>query len=196
MLAGLADAAGLFELLARRPARLAGGSTRRLFLLVCLIASTVTIVLSLNTTAVLLTPVAVALALAVDVDARPFAFATVWLANAASFLLPVSNLLAAERPGFLGELSYAGRMLPPELVAIAVVVCILLLRFRTPLRHRQPLTRTVRRRGPAAGGRGRRLLPRCRPPRRCSASHRGKPPSPQPRLSQRSSPSVDATPCG
>lgn len=139
VLAELADAAGLFELLARRTARLAGGSTRRLFLLVCLMASTVTIVLSLDTTAVLLTPIVLALAFAVEADVRPFAFATVWLANAASLLLPVSNLtnlLAADRLGSLGELGFAGRMLLPEVVAIAIVVGVLLVRFRTALRHR------------------------------------------------------------
>jgi arsenical pump membrane protein len=139
VLAELSDTAGLFELVARRTARLSGGSTRRLFLLVCLLASVVTILLSLDTTAVLLTPVVLALAAAVDADVRPFAFATVWLANAASLLLPVSNLtnlLAANRLGVIGELEFARRMLLPELVAISVVVLVLLLRFRKSLRHR------------------------------------------------------------
>ncbi|HEY5336277.1 MAG TPA: SLC13 family permease [Mycobacteriales bacterium] len=139
VLAELSDAAGLFELLARRTARLSGGSTRRLFLLVCLLASVVTILLSLDTTAVLLTPVVLALAAAVDTDVRPFAFAAVWLANAASLLLPVSNLtnlLAATRLGSLGEVEFARRMLLPEVVAIAVVTLVLMLRFRTSLRRR------------------------------------------------------------
>ncbi|HEX7355521.1 MAG TPA: SLC13 family permease [Mycobacteriales bacterium] len=137
VLAELSDAAGLFEVLARRTARLSGGSTRRLFLLVCLLASFVTVALSLDTTAVLLTPVVLALAAAVRVDARPFAYAAVWLANAASLLLPVSNLtnlLAATRLGGLGELGFARRMLLPELVAVVVVVGVLLLRFRSSLR--------------------------------------------------------------
>lgn len=138
VLAGLSDQAGLFELLARRTAHLSGGSTIRLFLLVCGLAALVTIVLSLDTTAVLLTPVVLALAAAVQTDARPFAYAVVWLANAASLLLPVSNLtnlLAANRIGDLGELGFARRMLLPEVVAIGVVVLVLLLRFRKVLRH-------------------------------------------------------------
>jgi arsenical pump membrane protein len=139
VLAGLSDAAGLFELLARRTARLSGGSTRRLFLLVCGLATVVTIGLSLDTTAVLLTPVVLALAAAVEVDALPFAYATVLLANAASLLLPVSNLtnlLATDRIGSLGVLGFARRMLLPELVAILVVVVVL------SVRHRKSLSRS------------------------------------------------------
>lgn len=139
VVAELADTAGLFDLLASRTARLSGGSTRRLFLLVCVLASVVTVLLSLDTTAVLLTPVVLALAAGVQVDARPFAYAAVWLANAASLLLPVSNLtnlLAANRLGGLGELGFARRMLLPEVVAIAIVVAVLLLRYRKPLRAR------------------------------------------------------------
>ncbi len=139
VLAGLADAAGLFELLARRTAQLSGGSTRRLFLLVCALATVVTIGLSLDTTAVLLTPVVLALAAAVEIDPLPFAYATVWLAGAASLLLPVSNLtnlLAVDRLGSLGVLGFARRMALPELVAVAITVAVLLVMFRKPLRSR------------------------------------------------------------
>jgi Na+/H+ antiporter NhaD/arsenite permease-like protein len=112
VLAGLSDTAGLFELLSRRTARLSGGSTTRLFLLVCALATLVTVGLSLDTTAVLLTPVVLALAAAVDVDPLPFAYATVLLANSASLLLPVSNLtnlLATNRLGSLGAGGFARR---------------------------------------------------------------------------------------
>ncbi len=143
VLAGLSDAAGLFELLSRRTARLSGGSTTRLFLLVCALATVVTVGLSLDTTAVLLTPVVLALAAAVDVDPLPFAYATVLLANTASLLLPVSNLtnlLATDRIGSLGAGGFARRMLLPELVAVVIVVGFLLLRHRKSLRrrHSQP----------------------------------------------------------
>lgn len=142
--AGLSDEAGLFELLAHRTARLSHGSTRRLLLLVCALATVVTVTLSLDTTAVLLTPVVLALAAAVDVDARPFAYAVVWLANGASLLLPVSNLtnlLAADRLGPLGVLGFTRRMVLPELVAVAIVVALLLVIFRESLRvrHSHPI---------------------------------------------------------
>jgi arsenical pump membrane protein len=147
VLAGLSDDSGLFELLARRTATLSGGSTRRLFLLVCALATIVTVGLSLDTTAVLLTPVVLALAAAVGVDALPFAYATVWLANAGSLLLPVSNLtnlLAVNRTDSLGVLGFAHRMVLPEIVAVLVVVVVLLIRHRRVLSvsHALPLPYT------------------------------------------------------
>ena len=66
--------------------------------------------LSIDTTAVLLAPIGLALAAELGLSALPFAFASVWLANAASLLLPVSNLtnLLAQDPragaaGFVRE---------------------------------------------------------------------------------------------
>jgi hypothetical protein len=57
-------------------------------------ASATTMFLNLDTTAVLLTPVMLALAARVELPAAPLAMTTVWLANTASLLLPVSNLRA------------------------------------------------------------------------------------------------------
>jgi arsenical pump membrane protein len=139
LLAHLADEAGLFEVIARQAVRLSGGSIRRLLLAVCALATVTTITLSLDTTAVLLTPVVLALAQAVDVPPPPFAYATVWLANGASLLLPISNLtnlLAARRLGSLGSAGFAARMLLPEIVAVAVIVAALFWLFRADLRGR------------------------------------------------------------
>jgi len=143
VLAELADIAGLFELAARRVIPLARGSTRLLLLLVCALATGTTVLLSLDTTAVLITPVVLAVVVAIDADPLPFAYATVWLANAASLLLPVSNLtnlLALDRLGTLGNAGFARRMLLPEVAAVSVVVVVLLLRFRHPLsrEHQRP----------------------------------------------------------
>ena len=88
-----------------------------LFALYCLLATLTTILLGVDTTAVMLTPVALALADGVDLPPLPFAFATIWLANAASLLLPIfnlSNLLAVERTGqsageFVSRLAPAAR---------------------------------------------------------------------------------------
>ena len=48
--------------------------------------------LSLETTAVLLTPVVLALAARLGLPVAPFAYGAVWIANAGSLSLPVSNL--------------------------------------------------------------------------------------------------------
>ncbi|OYO24347.1 hypothetical protein CGZ93_04405 [Enemella dayhoffiae] len=90
--ADLCAEAGLFRVAADRLARLARGSATALFWLFAALATVTTVLLSLDTTAVLLTPVGLALARRLRLDPRPFAFAAIWIANSASLLLPVSNL--------------------------------------------------------------------------------------------------------
>jgi arsenical pump membrane protein len=111
-------------------------------------ASVTTIALNLDTTAVLLTPVMIALARKLALPPLPLAMTTVWLANTASLLLPVSNLtniLATDRIG-LDPLPYAARMALPQLAAIAVTTGLLWLwywrdahpdggRYLTPTLH-------------------------------------------------------------
>ena len=63
VVAELADAAQVFDVAALRAARLGRGHTRGLFCLVLLLGTLTTVVLSLDTTAVLLTPVEMAEAL-------------------------------------------------------------------------------------------------------------------------------------
>jgi arsenical pump membrane protein len=92
VVAELADAAGLFELAADLAARAGRGRVLLLWLLVVLLATVTTVLLSLDTTAVLLTPVVLALAERLGLAVLPFAMTTIWLANTASLLLPVSNL--------------------------------------------------------------------------------------------------------
>jgi Na+/H+ antiporter NhaD/arsenite permease-like protein len=118
----LAATAGLFTVIAEQ---LAVWGRRRAWLLwifVVVLATLSTIFLSLDTTAVLLTPVVVVLARHVGLPPLPFAFTTIWLANTASLLLPVSNLtnlLAANRLDGYSPLRFA------ELMAAAAVVAIL-----------------------------------------------------------------------
>ncbi|MEO9171247.1 MAG: SLC13 family permease [Candidatus Baltobacteraceae bacterium] len=68
-----------------------GGSQRRLFGLVYGIGVLVTIFLSNDTTAVVLTPAVIAALAQTDVDPLPYLFACAFVANAASFVLPISN---------------------------------------------------------------------------------------------------------
>ena len=127
VLAELAAAAGVFDVIAGRLAITARGSYPALFLLCVLFASVNTIALNLDTTAVLLTPVMLALARRLGIAALPLAMTTVWLANTASLLLPVSNLtniLAAGRVD-LDPLPFVARMWLPQLVAIGVTMAAL-----------------------------------------------------------------------
>jgi arsenical pump membrane protein len=122
VLAELLAAAHVFDVVAARLAITARGSYPWLFGLCVLFASTTTIFLNLDTTAVLLTPVMLAVAGRAGMTPLPLAMTTVWFANIASLLLPVSNLtnlLAADRVD-LPPRAFAGRMLVPQLAAIAV----------------------------------------------------------------------------
>jgi arsenical pump membrane protein len=122
VLAELLAAAEVFDVIATRMAIAAGGSYPRLFGLCVLLASATTAFLNLDTTAVLLTPVMLSVAGRAGVRKLPLAMTTVWFANIASLLLPVSNLtnlLAADRIG-LPSRAFAARMWLPQLAAIAV----------------------------------------------------------------------------
>ena len=107
-----------------------------LWLFVVVLATVSTIFLSLDTTAVLLTPVVIVVARSVGLPVLPFALTTVWLANSASLLLPVSNLtnlLAAEKLPFFSPLRFAALMLVPATVAIVVPCVLLFLIYRRSL---------------------------------------------------------------
>lgn len=127
VLAGLVGAAGVFDAAAVRAARLGRGRPWALLALVALLATATTVLLSLDTTAVLVTPVALALARRLDVSPWPYAFATVWLAGTASLLLPVSNLtnlLAAPRVSGTAA-GFAARSGPAWAVAVGVTLAVL-----------------------------------------------------------------------
>lgn len=146
LVAELADAAGVFDVLAHQGARWGRGRTAALWALVVGIATVTTVLLSLDTTAVLLTPVVLATVRGAGIAALPFAMTTVWLANTASLLLPISNLtnlLAQERLGF-GAATFAGRMWLPALVAVGMTVLVLGLRYRRELRGRYAIPKRPR----------------------------------------------------
>ena len=119
VVAELADAAGVFAAVAERLARLGRGHGWLLWMLVVLLAVCSTVFLSLDTTAVLLTPVVVLLARHHGYPPLPFALTTVWLANTGSLLLPVSNLtnlLAEHALGFSDPARFAALMAAPAVV--------------------------------------------------------------------------------
>ncbi len=121
VLAELTAKAEIFDVVAARLARAAGGNHLALFLLCVAFAVTTTTFLNLDTTAVLLTPVMLATASKTGIPGVCLAMTTVWLANTASLLLPVSNLtnlLAANRVA-LPPAGFAQRMALPEVAAVA-----------------------------------------------------------------------------
>lgn len=127
VLAELTKEAQVFDVIAGRLAVLGRGNYAALFVLCAAFASLVTIFLNLDTTAVLLTPVMLALASRAGIAALPLAMTTIWLANTASLLLPVSNLtnLLARDALRLGNREFAARMWVPQLASIAVTMLLL-----------------------------------------------------------------------
>jgi arsenical pump membrane protein len=140
VLAELTAWAGVFDVVATGIARLARGRYPLLFLLCVLFAAVTTSTLNLDTTAVLLTPVMLALAARIGIAAVPLAMTTVWLANTASLLLPVSNLtnlLALDRVE-MSPLQFAGRMWGAQLASVAATAaCLWLLYWRPAHKARE-----------------------------------------------------------
>ncbi|MDO5753904.1 SLC13 family permease [Arthrobacter sp.] len=157
---GLADSAGLFTVVTAtlagvrrtsRPGTTPAGRVWLLWLLVVVLATVSTVFLSLDTTAVLVTPVVVSLARHARIPPLPFALTTVWLANTASLLLPVSNLtnLLAQHLLGVSPRGFAQLLWAPAVVGVAVPAVFLWLMFRTELRGSfpRPAVPTVRDRG-------------------------------------------------
>lgn len=128
-------AAGVFERIIAASAWLAGGRTPVLWLLTVLLAVGCTVFLSLDTTAVLLTPLVVLLARRAGLPPLPFAVTIVWLANTASLLLPVSNLtnLLVQERLQLTPAAFAALVYAPAVIGVVVPCAVLALIFRRDL---------------------------------------------------------------
>ena len=137
LLSEVARREGLFDWLAGHAVRRAGGSARRLFLLVYGVGTVVTVFLSNDATAVVLTPAVFAAARAAGAKPLPYLFACAFVANAASFVLPISNpanlVLYASRMPPLG--AWLGRFLLPSALSVAATLAVLLLIERAALRE-------------------------------------------------------------
>jgi arsenical pump membrane protein len=127
----VAAADGLFEAIG---VRLADAPLPPRGLLVALLGlvAAVTAVLNLDTSVVFLTPVLVHAARRRGLDERPFLYGSVFMANAASLLLPgsnLTNLLVLSRHPRSG-LDFAAAMLPAWLAACALTAAFLALVYR------------------------------------------------------------------
>jgi arsenical pump membrane protein len=91
LIAELARREGLFDYLAAYAVEHAKGSPQRLFLLVYAVGTLVTVLLSNDATAIVLTPAVYAASRAAGASPLPYLFICAFIANAASFVLPISN---------------------------------------------------------------------------------------------------------
>lgn len=91
LLAELARHEGVFDWLASLAAQAARGSRARLFTLIYLVGIVVTVFLSNDATAVVLTPAVYAAVRKVRSETLPYLLICAFIANAASFVLPISN---------------------------------------------------------------------------------------------------------
>ncbi|WP_284983567.1 SLC13 family permease [Arthrobacter sp. efr-133-TYG-118] len=135
----LCSEAGVFLWTARRLRYWGRGYSILLWLFLAVFATLSTVFLSLDTTAVLLTPVVVSVTRQAGLPALPFALTTVWLANTASLLLPISNLtnlLAQHSLGGITPGGFAGLMWAPSLAAVVVPLLFIAIVFRRDLRNR------------------------------------------------------------
>jgi arsenical pump membrane protein len=131
-------AEGLFDAIGRRVA--VAGRAGALLGATLAVGAVLTVALSLDATAVLLTPVVVVAAASSGADSRPAQLACLRMANSASLLLPVSNLTNLLALGSL-QLSFARfavLMAPAWLVVVAVEAATLRWWFRAELRPGDP----------------------------------------------------------
>ena len=127
LLAELARTEGLFDWVAAVAVALARGSPQRLFALVYAVGIVVTVLLSNDATAVVLTPAVYAATRAAGAPPLPYLFICAFIANAASFMLPISNpanlvVFGGHMPPLLAWLSRFGLA---SLVSIGVTYLVL-----------------------------------------------------------------------
>jgi arsenical pump membrane protein len=127
LLAELGRREGFFNWIAAEAVHLARGSRRRLFAIVYLAGTLVTIFLSNDATAVVLTPAVLAAVKKARATPLPYLLICALIANAASFVLPISNpanlvVYGSRMPPLLVWLRSFGL---PSLLAVAVTFLIL-----------------------------------------------------------------------
>ncbi|MGA8531322.1 MAG: arsenic transporter [Acidobacteriaceae bacterium] len=138
LLAELAREEGVFDWVADLAVHHARGSSARLFLWIYVAGVVVTALLSNDATAVVMTPAVLAALRRAKVEPRPHLLACALIANAASFLLPISN--PANLVVFDRQLPPLGRWLAvfmlPSIASIGATFLCLRAICREPLRER------------------------------------------------------------
>ena len=136
LLAELARHEGVFEWVADLAVRRAKNSAARLFFFIYAAGTIITALLSNDATAVVLTPAVLAAVRRARVEPRPYLLACALIANAASFVLPISNpanlvIYGQKLPPLKPWLGY---FLVPSIASIAVTYFCLWLISRKALR--------------------------------------------------------------
>jgi len=153
VLAELARQEGLFDWLAAYAVKHAKGSGQRLFDLVFLVGTLVTVFLSNDATAVVLTPAVYAACKAARANPLPYLFVCAFVANAASFVLPISNpanlVVFGDHMPSLAE--WLRQFTLPSLAAIGVTYLVLRLAHRRQIAP--PLVALADQRPLSEGGR-------------------------------------------
>src|ERR1700734_2995588 len=138
LLAELAREQGVFDWVSSLAVRGAKGSCSRLFFLVYAVGIIVTVFMSNDATAIVLTPAILAVIRKVKVSALPYLFVCAFIANAASFVLPISNPanLVVFRTGMppLGQWLTAFGV--PSVLSIAATYIVMRVYFRADLKDR------------------------------------------------------------
>jgi arsenical pump membrane protein len=131
-ISALAEVAGLFDWLAVQAAKWSGQSVWRLFLNTFLLGSLISMLLSNDATALILTPIVYSLVTRLRLPVLPFLFACTFIADTASFLLPVSNpiniIVTSKFP--LPLLTFLRLLTIPCLMVIGINICIFFLLYR------------------------------------------------------------------
>jgi arsenical pump membrane protein len=135
LLSELARAQGVFEWAASVAVRGANGSCSRLFLLVYGVGTLVTIFMSNDATAVVLTPAILTAVRKARVSPLPYVFICALIANAASFVLPISNPanLVVFHTGMPPLGAWLADFAVPSLFSIVVTFIVMRILFRDEL---------------------------------------------------------------
>lgn len=135
LLSEIARECGVFDCIAAVAVTHARGSARRMFVLLYAAGVAVTVCLSNDATAIVLTPAVLASVRRARINPLPFLFACAMIANAASFVLPISN--PANLVVFHNGMPPLGRWLVafllPSLLSIGVTYAVLRVYFRREL---------------------------------------------------------------
>jgi arsenical pump membrane protein len=145
-LSAVAEKAGFFDWAASVTARAGRERVLLLYAFVFLVGTLVTVTLSLDATAIVLTPIVYGMVVRLRLSPMPFMFACVYTANTASLFLPISNLtnlLAYDRFD-LGFARFGLVMLLPGALAILTNFAIFVFLFRNDLRGSYDLDKGAR----------------------------------------------------
>lgn len=137
LLSELAREQGVFDWMSSLAVKSAHGSCSRLFALIYCIGTLVTIFMSNDATAVVLTPAILAAVRKAKVQPLPYLFVCALIANAASFVLPISNPanLVVFRAGMPSLAQWLASFAVPSVLSAVATFFVMRVVFRKELRE-------------------------------------------------------------